>query len=345
MCSSVTASAFFHAPALPSPRKVLHQLAPYGAALGLHAGLVVLILGSPPASLIMPQRPPQSLDVRFYTVSAEDAETDARLVEPPLAAEPVASQPATPAPVQAAQIEDAPEPVLEAPLPEEDAPAPEPAEETTAALAPSPTDAPSPNINGANAQTGTDSGNGRGAPSRPSSTPGRPANGPVATTQIAVPPPQPAGRTPSFAEILTQVEPRLDPADFQVALSLGGVRDTIIESFCLSSSQANLEAADCPEGPNANSAELARYGLQGLAEASPEFIEDLSRLEFELMQLGASPSQAQRILLALEQARRDAIETPGVTRAMQRDSAVPRDNLGLGRRVTPSNALDPSGEP
>ena len=54
----------------------------------------------------------------------------------------------------------------------------------------------------------------------------------------------------------------------------------------------------------------------------------MDRMAFQLRQLGANPSQVERIMLALSEARREAIATPGVTRAMQRDQDARTDNLG-----------------
>lgn len=291
-----------------------------GLAILLHMAMLALLIRTPPAELLRISAVSDVLDVRFYTVSATDAESDARLIEPPLAD--LESEPATaePAPVNETETA-APEPVadedtaadsLEDNTPPIDNPATRLTPDAPLAQAPPVTRNGSPGPRG-------------GQP--PSSAP-PPANGPVATTQINLPPPRAAARRPSFADILARAETRLDPADFQIALSLNGVVGTVRESFCLSSSRANLEAGACPEGPNPRSAELARFGLQALGEASPEFIEDMDRMAFQLRQLGANPSQVERIMLALSEARRDAIAAPGVTRAMQRDAESRTDNLG-----------------
>ncbi|MAB69563.1 MAG: hypothetical protein CMH89_08010, partial [Oceanicaulis sp.] len=57
---------------------------PYGLALGLHAGLIALLLSTPPGELLRIHGDVERLDVRFYTISAPDAQSDAQLVEPPL---------------------------------------------------------------------------------------------------------------------------------------------------------------------------------------------------------------------------------------------------------------------
>jgi len=326
----------------PPPQPAWHRSTALGGAVFLHIALIVLLISLPPAILIEAQRITRSLDVRFYTVSDENAVSDAPLIEPPLSDENQSTN-AVPAPV----VLDPPDtlsPAEEIETPTSASPE-DPALPDETALDTLTSEASLQREAQATGQSGSPStGRVARSPAPPSSREVLNGTGPVMTTQVSPPPPSTPRRPVSFADILARVDQRLDPADFQIVQALGGVMGTVRESFCLSSSAANLEAGDCPEGPNAQSAELARYGLQGLAEASPEFIEDLSRMEFELLQLGASPSQAQRIMLALQEARRETIETPGVLRAMQRDAANQGDNLGLERSVTPSSAQDPSGE-
>lgn len=307
------------------------RAAPLAIALALHGGVLALLLTLPPAVLLTAERVAQTLEVRFYTVSGDNAETDAPLIEPPLADAQDAAE--APAPVV---LEASTPPLAEA----------EPSDETPAPADPIP-EAPETDP----AATVLTAPGGSGAPAvSPPSSASAPAPPPapgeaVSTTQLAPPTPAAPVAPPRFADILARAEDRLDPQDFQIVLQAGGVSATIRESLCLSSSQANLEAGDCPEGPNPNSPDLARYGLTGLAEAAPEFLEDLTLTEFELRQLGANPSQIQRIMVALRAARREAIETPGVLRAMQQTQAGRTDNLGVTAPITPEHARDPSGEP
>ncbi|WP_421857413.1 hypothetical protein [Oceanicaulis sp.] len=302
-------------------RDAIRRSLPLTLAISVHLALLALLVRTPPAELLRITGVSEVLDVRFYTVSAPNADSDARLVEPPLAEIETDPAAAEPAPVtESAAVEPVPseDPSADAPVDEAlspDEPVPGPAADTTDPAVPANTPA-----NGSGSRT-----TGVGQPVAPATAS---ANGPVATTQITPSPPRAPARLPSFADILARAETRLNPADFQIALSLNGVVGTVRESFCLSSSQANLEAGECPDGPNARSAELARFGLQALGEASPEFIEDMDRMAFQLRQLGANPAQVERIMLALSEARRDAIATPGVTRAMQRDQDARTDNLG-----------------
>ena len=288
---------------------------PYGLALGLHAGLVALFISTPPGELLRIRGEVERLDVRFYTMSAPDAQSDAQLVEPPLSEE-------TTDPAQ-----DAPAPVTERAEVEPPAPAPEaPDVDITAQTEPAPAvseDGLAPASDAASAPDRSPS-----APIPSASPRSSGPDAPVITTQQRPGPQRSAPPPPSFADILARAETRLDPDDFRVVLSLGGVRETVRESFCLSSSAANLEAGECPDGPNPDSAELARFGLQGLGEEPPEFLEDMDRMAFQLRQLGANPSQVERIMLALRESRREAINTPGVNRAMQRDREGRTDNLG-----------------
>lgn len=291
---------------------------PYGLAISLHVALVALFLSTPPGELLQIRGEVERLDVRFYTVSAADAESDAQLVEPPLVEEEVAAN-EVPAPVIEAEAEPAPlqpQPVepVEVDLPNE-------AEETTALAASEDGRAPvSPDTAASTRQTRTSTASPRSSVSGSSA--------PVSTTQIRPSAQRATSPPPSFADILARVETRLDPDDFRIVLSASGTRGAVRESLCLSSSAANLEAGECPDGPNAASAELARYGLQGPGEEPPEFLVDLDRMEFQLRQMGANPSQVERIMLALRESRREAIDTPGVSRAMQRDFNSRTDNLG-----------------
>ena len=303
-------------------RDAIRRSLPLGLAISVHLAMLAVLIRTPPAELLRITGVSEVLDVRFYTVSAPDAESDARLVEPPLAdveTDPAAAEPAPVNEIAAAEPVTSEDPGEEtgADSPVDEVPSPD---ETGPGLASDSTVTTDVPATGAGARAP-----GAGQTVSPAAAS---ANGPVATTQINPSPPRAAARRPSFADILARAETRLDPADFQVALSLDGVAGTVRESFCLSSSQANLEAGECPDGPNPRSAELARFGLQALGEASPEFIEDMDRMAFQLRQLGANPSQVERIMLALSEARREAIATPGVTRAMQRDAETRTDNLG-----------------
>ncbi|WP_440957773.1 hypothetical protein ACFELO_10790 [Oceanicaulis sp. LC35] len=291
---------------------------PFGLALGLHAGLLALLISTPPGELLRIRGEVERLDVRFYTVSAADADSDAQLVEPPLSDEAIDPALEEPAPVDEAEGAEPPAPVAEA-SPSEPEPAPT-QRDTVEAVSEDGLSAPSPepaSTRPRRARTGA-------APAPGNAS----ADAPVSTTQQRPGQRRRAPPPPSFADILARAETRLDPDDFRIVLSLDGVREAVRESFCLSSSAANLEAGECPDGPNPDSARLAQFGLQGLGEEPPEFLEDMDRMAFQLQQLGANPSQVERIMLALRESRRDAINTPGVNRAMQRDLESRTDNLG-----------------
>lgn len=316
----------------------------YGLALVFHAVLLALLLVLPPAVLPQIERAATAISVRLYTVAGGDqAESDAPLFEPPLAggatdsggagsgdadqagANAAVSEPDIVAPVT--------EPVVEPAPVEEVEPAPATPEQPRAEPAPEPDavilTAPRSQTGDAPAQTSP-------APSRsrtPPPAPGvvRDSGAPVATTQPSDLPEPGARRAgpPSFADILARAETRLDPQDFRLLANFGsGVQATVRENFCLSSVDANREAFDCPEGPNPNSARLARFGLMGLGEESPEFLQDMDRLAFQLANMGADDSAIQRILLSLRESRREVIEAGPLRRQMARDSAPENDIPG-----------------
>jgi len=325
--------------------------ASYAAAVFLHLLLLAAVILAPPAAFQAAERAARVLDVRLYTVAGgEGAESDAPLFEPPMmdaqleqgapGGEDSAVGRDDPA---AGDSAEAPPPAIEEDIIEPPAPeaaAPEtPAPEALPRVAPRETP---PTDQAASEPSQT-------AAASPPDPAARPEPGvPVAVTQ----PPEPATlqerqqqRPPRFADILARAQERLDPADFEIIRMAGGTSAAVRESFCLSSSDANREAGNCPEGPNPASALLAEYGLRGLGERAPQFLEDLSRMEFQLRQLGAGAGQIERIMLALQEARREAIETPALIRQMDRDEQGRTDHLGIGRPPTPRRARDPSGEP
>jgi hypothetical protein len=319
----------------------------YGMAALVHAALVALVLTLPPAVMPQIERAVTAINVRLYTVAGgADAETDAPLFEPPLAggesgdgdasaqrgaASQASPDAETPAPPDSAPVETPVETPQE--TPEADiAPAPDPDAGSNPAsatlvqdLGDGPDTAPPPA-----GPAVSEGGAGAPLPIPPQSLSSVQAGAPIATTQPdpdAVRAPGRAG-PPSFADILARAETRLDPEDFRMLVDLrGGVQATVRESFCLSSVDANREAMDCPEGPNPNSARLAEFGLMGLGEEPPEFLEDMDRLAFQLSTLGADDNVVTRILTALRESRREALNTAPIVRQMRRDEGR-TDNLG-----------------
>lgn len=315
----------------------------YGAAVVLHALALAALLVLPPAVMREAERVGQAIEVRLYTVAGgPDAETDAPLFEPPLAGGEAGTGEASSPGGDGAEEAEADPPAAEELEPAEPVIEPEPveppaeardetlsapdavltvpadiAETAEAPSAPAPSTAPDADP----------------APSPAFTAPSQ-ANQPIATVQ---PDPDPAPapvRTgpPSFADIVARAETRLDPEDFQIIANFaGGVRGTVRENFCLSSSDANQEAFDCPEGSQLAAPQLARYGLMGLGEEPPEFLEDMDRLAFQLSQAGANDGTIGRILTSLREARREAINTPALQRSMQRDRENATDHLGVAR--------------
>ena len=302
----------------------LRRAGAYAVAAALHVTALILLLISPPAVLEPARRAIQAVEVRLYTVAGgADAESDAPLYEPPIAEapEPTTGDGAAAAPV-----------VANPPVSEAEASEPEPAEASAEVeQAPAEAESPFPEADGPTGTTpdadagpdGAATGRapvGTGAARTPAPAAPRDPAEPLSTTRVEVPERRArSAAPPSFADILARAESRLDPDDFRVAEMAGGVRGATRESFCLSSASGNRDAMDCPDGPNLASVELAQYGLRGLGEEAPEFMEDLSRLEFQLRTLGADDNAVSRILLALRESRREAINTSPIIRQMERD--------------------------
>lgn len=337
--AAVSASAWF------ASTELRRRATGYGVAVVLHALALAALLTLPPAVMREAERVGQSIEVRLYTVAGgPDAQTDAPLFEPPLAggqtetgevsspggdgAEAAEADPPAADQVEPAEPVSAPEPVEPpAGAPDETRTMPD-AVLTLPADAADPTDAPS-----APAPSAVPDAEPASPPARAFTAPLEP-NQPIATFQPDPDPaPAPAQTGPlSFADILARAETRLDPEDFRIMADLaGGVRGTVRENFCLSSSDANHEAFHCPEGSQLAAPQLARYGLMGLGEEPPEFLEDMDRLAFQLSQAGANETTIGRILTSLREARRDAINTPSIQRSMQRDRENATDHLGVAR--------------
>jgi hypothetical protein len=339
----------------------------YGAAFGLHALALIALVTLPPAVVREAQRAGQALDVRFYTVAGgPDADTDAPLFEPPLAGGetgqgPIgvdgnqgadgstgaaASEDRVSEPAEADIVDDAEPEVSEPPAPV-DSTVPE-VDALPDAQADASTAVPDASIVQTAPQVAPPSqSRPRPTPAPPPSQPADP-NQPIATAQPgpAVPRAERPAGPPSFADILARAESRMTPEDFRMVVSLArGVDGVVQETFCLSSSDANQEAFDCPEGSQLAAPQLAQYGLMGLGEEPPEFLIDMDRLAYQLTQTGAGDSAIGRILTSLREARRDAINTPDIQRQMARDRRNATDHLGVGGPITPDRVRDPSGEP
>lgn len=341
----------------------------YGLAAVLHIAFVYVLIALSPAITERAGQAISAIEVRLYTVAGgPGADTDAPLFEPPLSAQadgletgagasqgvsegegagvtagtndpdtPEIAAPETPAPVETIEPVNEPEIELTEPevLPDR--------VDTPPADAVLLRDRAPETVASDTARSDTPAAT---AQPRVSPPPPVSSDAPLATTQIPAPV-RNRGRQQRvrFADILARAETRLNPDDFQYIELLGGVSGTIRGSFCLSSASGNREAMDCPDTPSPESVELARYGLMGIGEEMPEFMEDMDRLAFELQQLGANSSAVDRILAAVGAARREAIATDPLIRSMQRDGAAQVDNLGSAlNSILPDNARDPSGE-
>ncbi|MGY6628594.1 MAG: hypothetical protein ACXIVL_08745 [Oceanicaulis sp.] len=195
----------------------------------------------------------------------------------------------------------------------------------------------------------------RPAPSAADRTPSIPApapdpadaDAPVATLQPRRAEPGGARGEPELDidALMAQMAISLDPDDYRMIQGAVASRLVVRDSFCLSSSDANREAGNCPEDAPASDIDLAQFGLTGFGATPPRFLEDMSRLEFELAQMGAGGSQIRRIMTGLADARRTVISQPAVTREMNRIAGDRTDAQGFRAPITPQRARDPSGEP
>lgn len=340
-----------------------------GGSLVVHGLAAALLLALPAHQPPAVERSGgRAVEIRFYTIAGgPEAETDAPLNEPPLSArsEPAgagrggeagsgdgarnesdATEPEPATERGAPETEPSAEETAPAnpPDPVDDPPsetAPPPETETATSVAPTrrepeppadetaPPDAPT-------ARAGRDGVSGPAGERIYAPQPTDPAAGadaPVATTQVDPAPVEArlaaAAAAPSLADILARAGDPLAAERVTLDEIEGAVLAVVRESFCLSSSAANLEAGECGDAPNPDSARLAQFGLSEPGEEPPVFLEDMDRLAFQLRQLGASPARVERILIALGEARRRARETPDLVRAMRRDAAGETDHLGV----------------
>lgn len=319
------------------------RLGALAAASALHVGALGAIALMPPEALERFTGTGDIIEVRFFTISASDAESDLPLNAPLLADRLDAATPAgtpegegsaTPDQAAAEDGEQEAEPAEEA---AEEAIA-EPDAETAG------TEPSSPPVSETGTRPADPDTPARARPAPPAASL-VPPDVPVDTIQPAE---EEAARTttrlPTFAEIEARADMRLRPEDFQVGQVDGSVRAVIAEMLCLSSGEASREVGDCGDEPNPAQAELALYRIRAMSRDMPQFLENLSRAEFELMQMGASPSRLELIRHRFRQAHRETVNMPAITRAMDRDRASQTDHLGIGRPITPRHALDPSGE-
>ncbi|WP_158272119.1 hypothetical protein [Marinicauda salina] len=299
---------------------VRYPLIAAAGAFAVHVAALYALLAIPVHDAPDVASGPAAVDVRLYTVAGEDAVTDAPLNEPGRGETDDAAETDGDA---APEPEPAPEP---APEPEPDT-QPEPARADARILtAPGGTGEPAP----AEARLPDVPAAPRDPDEAIETTPARAAAAPATEAP------------PSLADIAARAAARR-LEEFAVARGTEGAEESVNEGFCLSSSEANLEAGECGDEPNPMSARLAQFGLSQPGEEAPEFLVDMSRLAFELEELGADPSAIQRILAGLRNDRREAIDAPELLRRMERaERSGGLDNLGLGESVTPDSARGPS---
>lgn len=339
------------------------RLGAYGVAAALHIAAISALALLPPETLDRFVDTGRGVEVRFFTVSAVNAESDLPLNAPLLADRVQGAQTQggngddaggdtggqrIDADNEAnAEPQDEPEPV-DAPEPEDDQaeePAAEPAPDEVAAdeaeTLPVSPDGTLPAQESPAREGETTPG--RRTPARAAGViaPDRPVDTiqPEEESEAFV-----VRRPPTFAEIAARAQTGFEPENFRIDRLEGPVGAVIAEVLCLSSGEANREIGDCGDGPNAAQAELALYHIRAFGQGPLEFDEDMDRLEFELEQLGVSPSTLEALRVHFLNAQREQTRRSPLLRAMDRDRASRTDHLGIGPSITPQRARDPSGE-
>jgi hypothetical protein len=332
------------------------RLGAYFCAGMLHAGAIGAVAVLPPETLERFVSTGTGVEVRFFTVSASDAESDLPLNAPLLAdrgqpgADTAGGDSGQSGDSAGSQTESGETGSAEDEA--EQVPEPETRPDADDEADPEDTAEPVPPVS----ETGT-------LPADPNaplaSTPPAPAQrrapGPsfsVAAPGTPVDTVQPAEedaafvtrRVLTFADIQARADTGLRVEDFQVSRIQGSVGAVIAEVFCLSSGDTNREIGDCGDGPNAAQAELALYHIRAMSQGPLEFAENMSRLEYELAQLGVSPSTLQLLRVHMASEHREQTRRSPLLNAMERDRSTRTDHLGIGPSITPRRARDPSGE-
>lgn len=342
------------------------RLVAYAVAAVLHVTALAALAAMPPEQRERFVRAGDGVQIRFYTVSAADAESDlplnAPLLSDRLAETPQAGAPGDAEGDSASRGSDADGEddtgSDEAPPSEDDGDTdtpPESAEETAPVEETATVEADAPSEPAASviataprAQTEQPVQEAPRQTARPAPPP---PSGPIAADRPVdtIQPDEeeavrPTLRTPTFADIAARADNRLRPEDFRMGNLDGGVRAVLAEVFCLASGEGMREVGDCGDEPNPAQAELAIYRIRAMSRDLPQFMENMSRAEFELMQMGASPSTLELLRHHFRQAHRETVNTPAIMRAMDRDRASRTDHLGISGPITPQRARDPSGE-
>lgn len=334
------------------------RLGAYICAGVLHLGAIGALALLPPETLDRFVSTRTGVEIRFFTISASDAESDLPLNAPLLADR--GDTRAEIAGVEAGQSDmsgdtlsgtgESEEAEAGADVEPEPDLSPQPVAEPEAGDADEP-DAPVSETGTVEADTDAGAAPPPPAPSTPAHRPGgRPfsVTSPDAPVETIQPSEEEAAivfrRVPTFADIAERADTGLRVEDFRVGRVEGGVRAVIAEVFCLSSGDTNRDIGNCGDEPNAAQAELALYHIRTMSSTPLEFEENMSRMEFELAQLGVSPSTLELLRVHFLNAQREQTSRSPLLRAMDRERASRTDHLGISPPITPQRARDPSGE-
>jgi hypothetical protein len=134
--------------------------------------------------------------------------------------------------------------------------------------------------------------------------------------------PEPQGPR-TLAEIQARAPDPLDmrPEEFLTGNLSFGARGVVRDVFCSSTGDANREAFDCPE---AITDDVITAAVQRLMELSPNpvrYQETMSRMEYEMNQMGANPSMIRSLMTLFDNRRRELLDTPGAVRGLREHAA------------------------
>ncbi len=130
--------------------------------------------------------------------------------------------------------------------------------------------------------------------------------------------PEPQGPR-TLAEIQARAPDPLEmrPEEFLTGNLSFGARGVVRDVFCSATGDATRESFDCPEEITDDVITAAVQRLMDLSPTPARYRENMSRMEYEMNQMGANPSLVRSIMIWLDNARREQLNTPGVMRALR----------------------------
>jgi hypothetical protein len=114
---------------------------------------------------------------------------------------------------------------------------------------------------------------------------------------------------------------RWRPEDFLTGNLSFGARGVVRDVFCSATGDATREPFDCPEEITDDVITAAVQRLMDLSPTPVRYQENLSRMEYEMRQMGANPSIIRSLMVLFDNRRRELLDTPGVMRALREHAA------------------------